>query len=400
MIGLRRAAAAVIALGLALLAPLSASAVVGWSLTADPSTVPLDRETRVQLRLTDTGLLGDLGCVVIQVPDDADYRGGRLNGSQRADPGNKAPDWDLKDSGGNPTVVRVFAKNADHRLTMGDSVDFEIRVRPRTDGSSRWPAEAYYNEDCSGLPALAAITIEITLGRGASTPTPTPTPTPTTTPTPTPSPTATPTPTPTPTARPTRPPTPTPTRPPDATAPPPSAPPPIRAATPTPAGTLATVPPTSRAPTPSPRATADASAPGQGTASPGESPAAAVPGGVVLGPTAPGGPLISESGGSSPDRAVVTYRMPVSLYSYADTPDAAAAPATVVGSLLSANGSASWVVPGLVTGVPGMLILVLAAVNAVLGFGWVPGVGRLLGPEPDVPDDESHIWWAGGPTPR
>ena len=64
--------------------------------------------------------------------------------------------------------------------------------------------------------------------------------------------------------------------------------------------------------------------------------------------------------------------------------------------MLTMDAPVSWFIPGLVTGVPGLLIILLVMGNVVLGVSWLPGVGRLLGPEPDQPDDDDHVWWAAG----
>lgn len=69
---------------------------------------------------------------------------------------------------------------------------------------------------------------------------------------------------------------------------------------------------------------------------------------------------------------------------------------TGIASLAALGSSEVWVVPGLVAGVPGLLILLLLAAHVLLGVSWLPGVRRLLGPEPPVPDDEQHLWWAAG----
>lgn len=60
------------------------------------------------------------------------------------------------------------------------------------------------------------------------------------------------------------------------------------------------------------------------------------------------------------------------------------------------ESAAGWFVPGLVTGVPGLLLILLVLGNVLLGVSWVPNVSRLLGPEPDEPDDDEHLWWASG----
>jgi hypothetical protein len=87
------------------------------------------------------------------------------------------------------------------------------------------------------------------------------------------------------------------------------------------------------------------------------------------------------------------FEMPSSLYA----PPAAgsgvnqSAPAV---SLL--GGSGTWFIPALVTGVPGLLIIILVLMHALLGLSWLPNVNRLLGPELDAPDDDDQVWWAAG----
>jgi hypothetical protein len=56
----------------------------------------------------------------------------------------------------------------------------------------------------------------------------------------------------------------------------------------------------------------------------------------------------------------------------------------------------SWVIPALVTGVPGILIILLVVAHVLIGASWLPAVGRLLGAEPETADDDTHIWWAAG----
>jgi hypothetical protein len=56
----------------------------------------------------------------------------------------------------------------------------------------------------------------------------------------------------------------------------------------------------------------------------------------------------------------------------------------------------AWLVPGLVAGVPGLLLFLLVLGQVVLGVGWLPNAGRLLGPEPPALPDQEHLWWAAG----
>ena len=60
------APAAMLALLLALPAPVSA--VVGWSLSAFPTTLDRDEEQNVFMHLADTLPLGDIGCLHLDVP--------------------------------------------------------------------------------------------------------------------------------------------------------------------------------------------------------------------------------------------------------------------------------------------------------------------------------------------
>jgi hypothetical protein len=56
----------------------------------------------------------------------------------------------------------------------------------------------------------------------------------------------------------------------------------------------------------------------------------------------------------------------------------------------------AWLVPGLIAGVPGLLLVALVVGQVLLGRGWLRQVGRLLGPEPPAPPDQAHLWWAAG----
>ena len=64
--------------------------------------------------------------------------------------------------------------------------------------------------------------------------------------------------------------------------------------------------------------------------------------------------------------------------------------------MITVASSSSWFIPALVTGVPGVLVILLAVGNILLGVTWLPNVGRLLGPQVEQPDDGDHQWWANG----
>ena len=76
------------------------------------------------------------------------------------------------------------------------------------------------------------------------------------------------------------------------------------------------------------------------------------------------------------------YVMPDSLYSFDGE--------------VGAVGQPAWFIPALVTGVPGLLIILLVVGHVVIGLSWLPGVGRLLGPAPEEVDDDRQLWWAAG----
>ena len=89
--------------------------------------------------------------------------------------------------------------------------------------------------------------------------------------------------------------------------------------------------------------------------------------------------------------------MPDSLYSWqAPSVSSAAATRDVVDTMVMVDQPVSWFIPAVVTGVPGVLIIAIVAVQLLLGVSWLPSLGRLLGPVPDRPDDDSHLWWANG----
>ena len=99
-----------------------------------------------------------------------------------------------------------------------------------------------------------------------------------------------------------------------------------------------------------------------------------MPGPIDRNPLPPPGSL------SEPD---YVYVMPESLYDADNT-------------IVSVDQSATWFIPALVTGVPGLLVILLVVGHIVIGLSWLPGVGRLLGPTPEDVDDDRQLWWAAG----
>ena len=356
--------------------PQGASALLGWSLTAKPLAVPAGKETDVQLRLSDTAAEFDIACLLLAIPEPMDVRDVDLVAT------SVSGEWDINASGGDPARVEVFDKDGDGALHSGDWVDFVVRVRPEGLIPSIWTGNVFADADCEGPKVLPSVVIEIVVlpiatPRPTATPSAVPTPR-LTMPVPSSLPSVTPTLPPTalptlpPTVIPTRPPTATPTLPPIRTPSPSPTPTQTAALTPSPSATTAAGPTPSPQPVAAPTDTPDTGAP---DSSPGRSTEA--PG--VVPPVGPAAPPDPEEPAPSPG-----YELPDSLYDLGDT------------SVSVQEPSSTWIIPALVTGVPGLLVLVLVIGHIFLGLSWLPGVGRLLGPTPEEVDDRRHVWWAAG----
>jgi hypothetical protein len=93
------------------------------------------------------------------------------------------------------------------------------------------------------------------------------------------------------------------------------------------------------------------------------------------------------------DTTGVVFEIPTQLFPRGPAQQTIVVP---ISDLVSMDSPASWFIPALVTGVPGLLLILLVAGNILLGVSWLPNVGRLLGPELKEPDDDEHLWWAAG----
>jgi hypothetical protein len=98
-------------------------------------------------------------------------------------------------------------------------------------------------------------------------------------------------------------------------------------------------------------------------------------------------------GPAGADTRDVRFAIPVSLYPAQAAQSGIDAP---LDALVRLDNPASWFIPAFITGVPGLLLIILILGNVLLGVSWLPNVGRLLGPEPDEPADDDHLWWAAG----
>lgn len=362
-------AVAVLAWWLAVPHGVDAVSSTGWSLTANPSTVTSGVTTDIQLRLTDTDGSGDIGCMRMSVPAAFAVSGVAVIATSADTP------WTATQSGAGPTAISVFNPDGSGKLRADDWVDFRVTVDGQQPGSYSWVAEVVQDTACSGDTFLEPINLPMMVAPPAATPTSAPT-----------APPATPAPT-APPAAPTAPPAtpaPTPAVSPRLTAPP--------SATPT---STASIPPSA----PSPTATS-----GPGEPSPDESPAGSDSSGPPL-------PSIGSDGTGASGEGEGTDRNPTG--SSADDPGLGAAGsawaptagdpgapdadlAIAFEALGALGGVHSWFVPGLVVGVPGLLLILIVTAHVALGAAWVPNVGRLLGPAPPERSTDEHLWWAAG----
>ena len=373
MVGHRAARALGLALAaVASVAPGTVLAAAGWSLTASPMSVANGAATNVAMRVTDTDGSGDHGCLRVVLPAAYTVLGMATLGWTGPTP------WTISATGSGPTTVRVRNPDGGGKLKDGDWVDFRVTVRGNQQGSFGWTATIYQNTDCTGSPALAPITLSMSVSAPAPTPTPVPTPAPTPLPTsvPTPVPTAVPT-----------------------LAPPAgeSAP---AAGAPTPRASSS--PPRSTGAVGSPQPSHE-TAPGQGIVGPGAGPSGgtspspvpsvgAAPPSARAVPPGAAGPL-GPFGGTPGVGDSEVQQMVRSI----DDGDLDSLGGLALGfQALGLLGDFVWLVPALAAAVPGLLILILVAVQVTFGRALSPHLRWLLGSEPPRLPDEEHVWWASG----
>lgn len=367
-----RAAAAMVAALLLLGGPAAVRAESAlWSLTVSPTSVSTGSTTTFSLTATNEDPLAsvlsssEIGCVVVDVPTNFSVISiGVTEG--------EGDSW-IASRSGNRVTVR--ATDGGDRLELLDSVSFTVRATALSAGSQAWNANAYRDQNCTGSGALLGLQPVVTVSGAAPTPTPAPTPVPTPTPTPRPTPTPTPRPTPTPT------PTPTPLLP----LPAPTLPLPLPSLgvlpTATPAPTATPTPTATNRSTPTPSSDG-----GQPTAS--SSPGASPPDASVGSEPSPGagstGAALPSDGGAAAPASATTGGRP-------STGQAAIGPPRVrfdtarldvgFGTIGLLQGLDVWVVPAATIAGPGLLLLLLVALQAAGALAWIPAVRRLRGQE-------------------
>jgi hypothetical protein len=329
-----------------------------WSLVATPLTAITGTSTTFQLTATNEDPLAltlssaQIGCIRLDVPGNfrVDATGVIAANGVRADR------WVSSHDGNRVTVQTTSGGD---RLGLLNSVSFTVSAMPLSTGQLAWSARAYRDQSCAGTGSVLGVPpVVVVVG-----PTVTPAPTPALTPTPPPPLTPTPTPPPSPTPRPTATPTPRP----DATAPSteptpmpsPADRPSEASATPEPAGGgEPTIDPRTDA-TPQPSQDSEPSS----AADPGS------PGGTPpRSPSAPFGPSVD---GTAPVELVGVPR-----------PAPEERTAISLGPLGLLRSVDVWIVPTLLFGGPGLLIVAFVVLQAVGALAWIPAIRRLR-------DDES-----------
>lgn len=352
------------ALAVALMAgtvPSPAAAAVLWSLTASPLVVTTSVATTFTLVAQNEDPLAAplsssrIGCVVVDVPTNFVVASAGVSASTT---GNT---WTASVSGNR---VSVSTTSGGDRLALLDGIRFTVRATAMSAGSFAWGANAYRDQNCRGSGSLLGVPPIVLVTGPAATPTPSPTSVPTPSPTPPPPPTATPKPTPKPTPRPTAssPSSPTPnptTRPtenssamPGAVASPGEGPAEPRSPSPSSA--------TDSSETPVPSPTESVSEEPRGTTGQAGAQPSAQSGGATVISQGPR-PGLAPPLGTAP-----AHTDPVRL---------------TLGPLGLLGGIDVWAIPGLVVGVPGLLVILFVLLQAAGALAWIPAIRRLRGEE-------------------
>jgi hypothetical protein len=338
-----RVAAAGASLAIVLLAALPGLAdakVLTWSISANRSSLVAGVPTPVSLTISPQLLLGTnlINCVIVQIPSGT-YQ---LGATSYSDSRGSSFHWTVTPATGTLTVKDANNNDGLGGLLSASSLVVTVTVTGLVAGTANWSATAYDHNDCKHNPspkppAATAIPMRVT----GSLPTPTPTPAPT--PTPTPKPTATPTPT--------------------------AVPSPTRSPSPAPTPT-----PTSGGPTPTPLASGGATPSGSPLPSAGPSAVPSPSGGTQP----PGGSGSGSTGaGSGGPGSGSTTGGPSGL-TVASTGGGSAINVSL-GEFSSGLGAFAWTVPGVLLGLPGLLVLLILGLQMTGAALFVPFTRRILG---------------------
>jgi hypothetical protein len=342
----RRAAIAALLVAVLMAAPSAVLASRAWTIARAPATVPVGVATAITLIVQNVGGDGggdEITCVVVDVPASfavTAYAVVSVKGITSA----ASHGWHAYSSTSGGTTRIAFKNPSDKNplvgLPVGDSATFRVAGKASVAGTMSWTATAFDKPGSAGTTKCGSgqfptVGLNFTVS-GTSTPPPTPAPPPPT-PAPTPRPTPTPTPRPTATSRPTLVPTAQPTV--------------------TPASTIAPAPPAGSGGTPAPTARPSAATPGP-TGDPGRS---------TGGSPTPS----SDQGSAAPITVGHTDRGDGSG-------DEIAGLGAAVSTALFQLGLAGWTVPAVALSVPGLLLLLVVALQLAGGAAWLPIARRWL----------------------
>jgi hypothetical protein len=356
-------------------AAVSAESVL-WTLTASPLAANTGVQTTFTLTATNDDPLAallsssEIGCVVLDVPSNFSVKGAVVTGS------NSGGSWHVDSIVGNR--VTVHADSGGDRLELLGWVRFTVTATALSTGSLTWNARAFRAQDCTGSGALLGVPPIVVVSGPAVTPTPVPVPTPP------------PTPAPTPTVAPTSAPTPTPT--------------PVLPSLPLPLPSLPLpLPSIDIQPTPRPTPGATPLSTPRPTSTPavnGQEPSRSLAPGATPGATPLGAPGSPEDSSTSPipspsDADGFPAAVPTIPGAGPVTGDPAEGPPRVgfeagevelgLGTMGLMDIAIVWVVPAATIAGPGLLLLIVVALQATGALAWVPAVRRLRGDDEPMP---------------
>ncbi len=321
--------------------PTAARAAVGdlWTLVGTPLAATTGTTIDFKLTATKESLLSSIGCIRIDTTTHFAV--------ERADANHG---WVTSGAG---TQITTRSPSTGSALGLLGTLDLTVRATPLDPGAWSWSGTAYADLACGGSPLPGLPLVSIVVSGPAVTPSPAPTPT------------SSPPPTPTSSPPPTLGPSPPPTR----------APTPEPSSTPAPAGTATTS--ASAHPAASPPATPPTAEPSPSTPASRRATLEPATTGVPVPAAgrqgdAGGGPPGSGNGGGPgsdrepdevfavrPSSTRIDFARPAALAALHDLLEVAA--------------------PTLVLAIPGLLILLAVAAQAIGGLAWIPVVRRQLG---------------------
>ena len=330
---------------------------VPWAITLTPGVLQEDEATSVEVRVMPGDK--DIGCIAIDIPAGFDV----VDASVTSVPAGAV--WSHSVVGSGPTLV-VFCTTKDSWRLKDDRIGvFRIRVIAKRSPLGAWEASAYekFTLDPDKLivgPLLPPAPFVIL---PAPTPTPVPTPKPTPTPVPTPKPTPTPVPTPKPTPTPVPTPKPTPT--------------PVPTPKPTPTPVPTPTPTDEVTPAPTPRPDSTAAAPADPSSSPSPALVSASPPTASSSEPPSQAPVVGSPASPRPGGGGFAR-------SDAQGLDVGALPGDGTVNLddiqaVGAIGMFAWLVPGLFLSLPGLLVILIVALQAGVASAFVPITRRVLG---------------------